>query len=475
MDRRKFIGASALAGSVSLARPAEPPNGAAQPADVTRILAEYLVSAQLADIPAPVRREAARTLLNWIGCALGGSRNEAVDIAVSALAPFFGPAQASLLGRKERVDIFHASLLNGIASHVLDFDDTHLRTIVHPAGPVVSAILALSEYRPVSGSDFLLAMVLGIETECRIGNAVYPAHYDVGWHITGTAGVFGAAAAAGKLLGLSRQQMVWALSLAATQPVGLREMFGTMTKSFHPGRAAQNGLTAAFLASKNYTSSDRGIEAKSGWANVLSTERNYAEITGGLGRTYQVSLNTYKPFACGIVIHPTIDGCIQLRDQYHLTADEIRSIELRVHPLVLELTGKKTPRTGLEGKFSVYHAAAVAIVEGAAGERQFSDRAVRDPVVVALRGRVSTVIDPSLKEDQVRIAIVLKDGRRLEKYIEHAVGSVNNPMSDQALEAKFAGQADGILPSDRTRRAMDLCWNIVALPRAAALAEAASA
>jgi 2-methylcitrate dehydratase PrpD len=479
MDRRKFIGASALAGSIALAAPPpEPAKGIAPPVapprDVTRILAKYVVSAKLEDLPAPVRKEAARTLLNWVGCAIGGSRNEAVDIAVSALRPFFGAEQASLLGRAERVDIFHASLINGISSHVLDFDDTHLRTIIHPAGPVVSAILALSEYRPVSGSDFLNAMVLGIEAECRIGNAVYPAHYDVGWHITGTTGVFGAAAASGKLLGLTEQQMVWALSIAAAQPVGLREMFGTMTKAFHPGRAAQNGLTAAFLASKNYTSSDHGIEAKSGWANVLSTERNYAEITEKLGQTYEVSLNTYKPFACGIVIHPTIDGCIQLRNQYHIAPDQIDRVELKVHPLVLELTGKKTPQAGLEGKFSVYHAAAAAIVEGAAGEQQFSDSAVRNPVIAGLRDRVVAVVDPSIKEDQVRITIILKDGKRLEKYVEHAVGSVTNPMSDKDLEAKFAGQADGILPADQARRAMDLCWDIETLPDAAALAEAAS-
>src|SRR5580658_22852 len=432
MDRRKFIGASALAGSIAISPPPEPRKELTQPPPAaTRILAKYLVAAQPADLPAPVRKEASRTLLNWVGCAIGGSRNEAVDIAVSALRPFFGDEQASLLGRRERPDIFHASLLNGISSHVLDFDDTHLRTIIHPAGPVVSAILALSEYRPVSGGDFLNAMVLGIETECRIGNAVYPAHYDIGWHITGTTGVFGAAAASGKLLGLSEQQMVWALSMAAAQPVGLREMFGTMTKAFHPGRAAQNGLTAAFLASKNFTSSEHGIEAKSGWANVLSTERNYAEITEKLGQTYEVSLNTYKPFACGIVIHPALDGSIQLRNQYHLTADQIQRIDLKVHPLVLELTGKKTPQAGLEGKFSVYHAVAAAIVEGAAGEKQFSDALVREPEIVALRDRVSAVVDPTIKEDQVRMAITLKDGRKLEKYIEHAVGSVTNPMSDK--------------------------------------------
>ena len=474
MDRRKFIGASALAFAVPpLAKPA-PAAPAPPPPDVTRILAKYVVAGKLDDVPAAVRKEAARTLLNWVGCAIGGSRNEAVDIAVSALKPFFGNEQASLLGRKERVDIFHAALLNGISSHVLDFDDTHLRTIIHPAGPVVSAILAVAEYQPVSGSDFLNAIVLGIEAECRIGNAVYPAHYDAGWHITGTAGVFGAAAAAGKLLGLNEQQMVWALSLAAAQPVGLREMFGTMTKSFHPGRAAQNGLTAAVLASKNYTSSDHGIEAKSGWANVLSPARNYAEITEKLGQSWEVSLNTYKPFACGIVIHPAIDGCIQLRNQYGLKADQIDRVELRVHPLVLELTGKKTPQLGLEGTFSVDHAAAAAIVDGSAGEKQFSDAAVRNPVIVGLRDRVTTVVDPAIKEDQVRIAIRLKDGRTLDKYVEHAVGSVTNPMSDMDLEAKFMGQAEGVLPADQARLAMTLCWDIETLPSAAAVAEAAS-
>jgi 2-methylcitrate dehydratase PrpD len=476
IDRRRFIGASVLAGSAALAAPPDPPaKVAAPPKDVTRILASYVVAGKLDDIPAPVRKEAARTLLNWVGCVLGGSQSEAVGMAISALSPFFGPEQASLLGRKERTDILNAALINGISSHVLDFDDTHLRTVIHPAGPVLSAILALAEYQPVSGGDFLNAMVLGIETECRIGNAVYPAHYDIGWHITGTAGVFGAAAASGKLLGLSEQQMVWALSLAATQPVGLREMFGTMTKSFHPGRAAHNGLTAAFLAAKNFTSSDHGIEAKSGWANVLSTERNYAEITEKLGQTYEVSLNSYKPFPCGVVMHPAIDGCIQLRRQYRLTPDQIDRVELRVHPLVLELTGKKTPQTGLEGKFSIYHAAAIAIVEGVAGEQQFSDKAVRDPVVIGVRDRVSAVIDPAVKQDQVRITITLKDGRRLEKYVEHAVGSVDNPMSDQDLEAKFAGQADGVLPVAQARRAMDLCRDVEMLPNAAAVAEAVSA
>ena len=471
MDRRFFLFATGGLSLSPFVPQSSQPTEAAK--DVTRTLARYIVSAKPSDLPASVRKEAARTLLNWVGCTLGGSRHETVSIAISAMALFSGPAQASILGRKERLDILNAALINGISSHVLDYDDTHSRNIIHPAGPVISAILALSEHHPVSGNEFVNALVLGVDAECRIGNSVYPKHYDVGWHITGTAGVFGAAAASGKLLGLSEQQMLWALGLAATQPVGLQEMFGSMTKSFHPGRAAQNGLTAALLASKNFTSSEQSLEAKYGWANVVSAAHNYDDITKRLGESFEISKNTYKPFACGVVMHPTIDGCIQLRNENKLSADEIDRVELRVHPLVMQLTSKKSPQTGLEGKFSIYHAASVALVEGAGGIEQFSDRAVRDRTIASLRDRVSTVVDSSLHEDQVRIAVVTKNGRRLEKFVEHAVGSLDHPMSDKDLEAKFTGLANGVLPPDRQRKLMDLCWSVEGLPKAGAVADAA--
>ena len=405
---------------------------------------------------------------------MGGSRHETVEIAIRALKPFSGPEQASVLGRKDRLDVLNASLVNGISSHIFDFDDTDLRTIVHPAGPVAPALLALAEYRQISGADFLHALIVGVEVECRIANAVYPQHYDVGWHITGTVGPFGAAAAAGKVLGLSEQQMVWALGLAATQPVGLREMFGTMTKSFHPGRASQNGLLAAFLAGQNFTSSDQPLEAARGWANVLSTARDYHQITDKLGGRYQIAFNSYKPFPCGVVIHPAIDGALQLRAENHLVADQIDRIDLRVHPLVLELTGKKAPRTGLESKFSIYHAVAAAVVYGRVGEPAFSDQAARDPAVIALRERVSATVDQAIGEDQVRIAIVLKDGRRLDKFIEHATGSARNPMTDAQLEAKFKSLAEGILPAGGTSRLIDFCWNMEKAADAGQLARLAA-
>lgn len=487
IDRRALIGATGLTlAGLAQARAQGPSQASGTPAqsspaapvtapkDVTRRLARYVVDARYDDLPANVRKEGVRTLLNWVGVAVGGSRHETVDVGVAALQPFSGPPQSGLLGRPERFDAMNAAFLNGVSSHIFDYDDTHLKTIIHPAGPVASAILALAEMRPVSGRDFLNALVLGVETECRIGNAVYPNHYDVGWHITGTAGVFGAAAAAGKLLGLDEQRMTWALGLAASQPVGLRESFGSMNKSFNPGRAAANGLFAAILAEKGYTSSDGMIEARRGWANTISTKQDYSEITDGLGSRYEAALNTYKPFACGIVLHPAIDAAVQLRNENRLTADQVQRVDLKVHPLVLELTGKKTPGTGLESKFSIYHSVAVALVEGAGGEKQFSDRAARDPVIVDLRAKVMPVVTPGIQPEQVEMTIVLKDGRTLSRRIEHAIGSLERPMTDQDLERKFTDLAEGILSAAQTRRVMDLCWGIEGLPSAGEVAKASA-
>ena len=440
--------------------------------EVTRTLARFIVNHRYADIPQPVRHEAARSFLNWVGCAVGASRHETVERALAALSEFSGPREATVLGRGDRLDVMLAALMNGTTSHTFDFDDTHLKTIIHPSGPVASAILALSERKPMNGKEFLHAFLLGVEAECRIGNAVYPSHYDVGWHITATTGVFGAAAAAGRVLGLNEQQMVWALGIAATQSSGVREMFGTMVKPMHPGNAARNGLLAAFLASKNFTSAEQGIEGRRGFANVLATARNYAEITEKLGETWEISLNTYKPFACGIVEHPAIDGCIQLRNEHQLKGDEIESIALKVHPLVLELTGKKTPQIGLEGKFSVYHSSAVAVIHGAAGEAQYSDEVVRDPKVIALRDKETVAVDKAMHEDQVHVTIKLKNGKTLEKYIEHAVGSLGRPMSDADLEAKFRGLSDGILAKDESDKLIRLCWDVEKLKDVAEVARA---
>ena len=402
---------------------------------------------------------------------MGGSTHETVDNAIAAVLPFAGQKQAGVLGRKERMDIQNAALINGISSHVLDFDDTHVKAI-HPSAPVWPALLALAEWKSISGADLVHAYILGVEAECRIGLSVVPEHYDIGWHITGTVGVFGAAAAAGKILGLNEQQMAWALGIAATQSAGLREMFGSMCKCLHPGSAAQNGLKAAFLALNNFTSSEQGIEAKRGWGHVLSTKFDANAITTDLGKTYELSKNMYKPFACGLVVHGTIDGCIQLRNEFNLVAEMIERIDLKVGAIVMELTGKTEPTTGLEGKFSVFHVAAVSIIQGAAGEAQFSDECVRDAEIVKLRRKVHAVIDPQLEWAQARVTITLKDGRVLDRLVLHPLGSLERPMSDKDLEEKFTALTEGILSAEQQKEAIKLCWSIETLKDAGAVPRA---
>ena len=440
----------------------------------TSSLAKFLVASRYEDLPPEVVHEASRALLNWLGCAIGASHHETVDNAVAALQPFFGPAQAQLLGRREKADALRASLINGISSHVLDFDDTHARA-VHVSAPVWPALLAFGEWKGATGAQLIHAFALGVETEVRVGLSVFPEHYDKGYHITGTAGVFGAAAAIGKLLNLNEQQMVWALGIAATQSAGLREMFGSMCKSFHPGSAAHNGFAAALMAQQNFTSAAAGIEGKRGFGNVMSGKFDPAIITNDLGKTYELSQNMYKPFACGLVVHAAIDGCLQLKREHQLTGKEIKHVALRVCPIVLELTGNKKPRDGLEGKFSVFHACAVAIVRGAALEAQFADKVVNDPAVMAVRDKIDATADAAIRKLEAHVRIELNDGRVLEKHVAHALGSTVRPMSDADLEEKFRGLVDGVIPDAQAKQLIELCWKFptlseaVQLPRAAAL------
>src|SRR5687768_2825852 len=351
----------------------------------TRTLARFVAESRLGDIPEATQHEGKRALLNWLGCAIGGSRDETVERALAAIDPFSGPRTASLIGRGEKLDPLNAALVNGLGSNILDYDDTHMKTVIHPTVPIAAAVFALAEHRHATGAQLLEAFILGVEVECRIGNAVSPEHYAIGWHITATCGVFGAAAAAGKLLGLDAARMTWALGIAATQASGLTATMGSMSKSYNMGHAAKSGLIAALLAETGFTSSDRGIEAPRGFAHVSSRSVNLNEITDRLGETWELSWNAYKPFPCGIVLHAAIDGCIALRNEHRLTAEGIDRVETRLHPLALDLAGKPAPTTGLEGKLSVYHAVAVALLYGKAGVAEFTDECVRRPEVLALR------------------------------------------------------------------------------------------
>ncbi len=426
---------------------------------VTQILAHHVASHPSRGWNDSVDHEAHRTFMNWLGCAVGAAQHEAADAALAAVTMLQPAAQASVLGRAEKVDMASAALVNGITSHTFDFDDTHLKTIIHPAGPVASAVLALAEHTGASGRQLIDALVLGIDVSCRVGNAMYPEHYDRGWHITGSTGTLGAAAACARLLKLDVQKTAMALGIAASQPVGMREQFGTMTKPFHPGGAARAGLMSALLASQGYTASPKALEAPRGMMQTVSTKNDWNEITGELGRRFEISFNSYKPFACGIVIHPSIDACAQLRAQ-GVMPEQIERIELKVHSLVLELTGKKEPVDGLQAKFSVYHGCAAGLTFGRAAEEEFADEVVNRADMVALRRKVVATVDDSIDEASADVTAVLLDGRRVHVFVEHAIGSLQNPMTDAMLEAKFKGMSDAVLGAAKTAELIAACWAI---------------
>ena len=427
---------------------------------VTRELAEYVAQTTFDQLPPEVVRESKRCVLNYLGVALGASRHEAVRLLAETVDDVGGRPQATLLGSPTRTSAPNAALVNGAMSHVLDYDDTHLATVIHPTGPVLSAALPLAEWKGLDGKRLIAALALGMEVELRVGVAVYPAHYDTGWHITGTAGTFGAAAGSGWLLGLDAGRITHALGLAGTQASGLREMFGTMAKSLHVGKAASNGLLSALLAQKGFTASQEVLEGRRGFCHVLAGQYDLSKAVEGLGQKYLMLENGFKPYACGVVIHPTIDGVRRLRQRYGLEPSQVREIETRVHPLVLELTGKREPKTGLEGKFSVYFCAAIALIEGNARQSQFTDEKVNRPDVVAMRDRVRAVVEPGLGEGQAVVTVRTTDGRELVERVEAASGTPGNPVPDEELVDKFMELVLPILPKEKAERMVEEVWQL---------------
>lgn len=433
---------------------------------VSQTLADHIAGHRAEDLSEADRHEARRALVNIVGCALGGAEHEAVAITIDALGPFSGPGTAFALGRRERFDPLFAALLNGISSHVHDFDDTTPSNYIHPTSPVASALFAHASANPVSGRDFVHAFILGYEVVTRIGNATYPAHYQAGWHSTGSIGVFGAAAAVGRLIGLDRTQMRHALGLAATQAAGIRDNFGAMAKSLHPGRSAQAGYMAALLAAKGFTAGPTPLEGPRGFAHVTtgtSGRFDLSVITRGLGRDHLLHENTYKPFPCGIVVHPTIDACLQLVAEHGLRPEQVVRAELEVAPLVLDLCNQKDISLGLQGKFSIYHAAGVALARHRAGRGEFTDETVNAPDVVAMRARVSPRASDRVPEDGVHVTLTLSDGRVLEKALDASIGNIRRPLSDGQLEQKFRDQAE-VLAAARAEALIAALWAIDTAP-----------
>jgi len=427
---------------------------------ITKRLAQYVTGFDHGDMPSEVFHAAKRCLLDWLGVALGGSSHRGVDYLLHVAEEVGTESKAIIIGRGRKADILHAALINGYMSHVLDYDDTHLESFVHPSAPVWPAIASLSAMMKISGKDALSAFVLGYEVENRIGRVLFPHHDERGWHMTAMVGGFGAAAATGKLLRLDAGQLSQALGIVATYSSGLREMFGTMSKSLHIGKAAMSGLYASLLARSGFTSSEKVLEAPRGFFAVNADECDSRTVVARLGDGFEVLQNSFKPYSCGVVTHPIIDAVVNLRNREGIESQDVVAIEAEVHTMVPDVTGKKSPTTGLDGKFSIYHCIAAALVDGACGPDQFSDERVNHPDIISIRKRASIRVNPGFRKHEARVRITLGSGRRLEEHIPFARGTPQNPLTDEKLTEKYHSMAESVLGSKGAQELAEEAWAI---------------
>jgi 2-methylcitrate dehydratase PrpD len=440
--------------------------------NVSAILAEYLGGAKLDDLPADVRHQAKRTFLNFIGCAVGGARDDSVNAAAGALAQFSGPAVASVLGRGERYDPLLAALLNGISSAVYSFDDTHAQAVVHAGGPVASALLAYAETQPVSGTDLLLAYVVGVEVVCRTSKAVSvaPASAGLNWIQTGICGGIGAATAVGKLMNLNPAQLAWSIGIAAAQAGGIRGLSRSMCFSLMAGQAAQSGLKAALLAQQSFTGVADPLGAKFGFAESYSGAANLAALTDGLGTKFEILSNTFKPYPCGVVIHPAIDACLDTIRDRALAPDDVAEVEIEINPTSATLADLPHPRDPSEAQMSLQHWLATAVHDRQAGVRQSRPDKLADPSIASLRSKVRITRNDAVHRESARITIRLRDGAELRGAVENCRGSQARPMTDQEIEDKFRIQCADRLAVDDIDAIAKAVWSLTDVTDCAGIA-----
>jgi 2-methylcitrate dehydratase PrpD len=426
---------------------------------ITSTLCEFLAGAQYPDLPEPAIHAGKRGVLDWLGCAIAGSPHPTLSKLVDTLGGLGSGAVATVICRNLKLGLLEAALANGQMGHLLDYDDTHMGGVVlHTSSPTLPALLALAERTRMSGRDLILGYALGFEAGVRIGQAA-PGHRKCGWHLTGTLGTFAAAAATGRVLGLDAQRLTYALGIAGTQAAGMQQNRGTSCKSFHAGRAASNGLLAALLAERGFDSSEEIVEGKRGFSRIYSDVAHPEIVLEGLGSRWEIAHNGHKPYACGVLLHAAIDAVTKVSLDAGLDPSEVDAIELTVHPNAVLITGVLEPKTGLQSKFSLAHTAAVAFIDRAAGIAQYSDERARAPDVAELRRKVSANADEALGEDQAW-AVVTSRGRRFEARVDHATGTIENPMSDEAIEQKFLGNVVPVIGENRAEQIRRAVWRL---------------
>ena len=442
--------------------------GAAETA--TERMAGFFARASYESIPPEAIHEARRCIVDGLGVSLGGCDHPSTKILLQYCRQIDGGKQAQVWGWPDRLPVELAALLNGHQEHVLDFDDTYMppETNLHTTAAVLPAVLAVAEARRLAGKAVLRAFVLGFDAAARFASALGRNHYSAGWHVTATAGPVGAAVGVGALIGLDGTKLRHAIGTAITHSGGVTAMHGSMCKAYHAGKAAELGARSALLAELGFESAPEPLTHPKGYLNVAASDRAFSRLTDRLGSRYLIRENGFKPYSSGVLTHALIDAMVALRRE-GLPVDRVERIEAAVNPFVLQATGRKEPKTGLEGKFSAYHCAAVALIDGTARMLQFTDERVNDPQVTALRRKVFLQADEAIPKHECRAAVILAGGSRREKRIAGAVGTAENPLTDEGLAEKFLDLAGPVI-GDRSRRVLSLVWSLEGLDDTADLA-----
>ncbi len=432
--------------------------------DITTGISSFVAKLNWSDVPESARVAARRTAANVIGLSVGAAHDPAAEAVLAAAADLGQRGTAQVLGRGEQLTAPWAALVNGLTAHVEDFDDTYLSCILHPGAPIVPAALAAAELVGADGETLMTGVVAGVEVASRLGDALWPSHFDRGWHVTATTGPIGAACAAARVLGLDATRTAAAIAIAATQAAGHTEQLGSMTKAFQVGRAASTGVEAALLAEQGFTGPTEPLAGRRGMSALMAAEVDWTPMAD-LGSRWLVEQNALKPYSCGIVSHPVIDAGKRLRAE-GVEAGAVESVVLDVHPRVLDVMGVTEPETGLQSKFSVYHCFAVGLLHGAGGPAEFSDETAVDPAIGALRRRVTVNLNPDRAPDSCGLAATLTGGAQVAFTIEHATASAAAPMTDAELQDKVVGLASRL--EDPTRL-WEVAWRLDEIAGAADL------
>ena len=444
-------------------------------ASLTRELAEYIHSVTYESIPANVIRRAKEAVIDGIGVTLSGVNADCTRLIRQYIAGLGLSGKATVIGQDQTLPAEFAALANGVSAHALDYDDTQISTLpdrvygllTHPTTPVLSATIPVAEEVGASGKDTLTAFCTGVEVACKVAEAIRPYHYQNGFHSTGTIGIFGAAAAAAKLRGMDTEMIAQALGIAASKSSGIRVAFGTMTKPYHAGAAAQGGIVATELARIGYRTAPEALDGPWGYFQVAGSGVDPEAIQGKLGNPYTfvdpgVSI---KPYPCGSLSHPSMDAMLDLILEHDIKADDVSEVRIGTTSNVLAALRYPTPTDELEAKFSIPFCMGILLLERAGGIAQFTDEVVLRPDVQEMMARVKPYLHEDLEAlgfQRIRslIEVQLRDGTVLSTEASTSRGTPERPMSVEELAGKFGDCAQGLLADDVQAKVIDMVYHL---------------